>query len=170
MKVSWVPPNPLIVIRDSAEKKAELMPEYIRWKPPGGPSLLLPIMPVKKTLVTGDYALDTMQDIAAVEKKGCTSEVWACVKGDRHRNFREQLRRLSEMPRAALLFTMSPGGFESPSSYIKKPKELMDGLLRMLPPNLPLFFLPHGRNPTRVGEFIVRWLLNALYTHYSKGA
>ncbi|KKN23746.1 hypothetical protein LCGC14_0901800 [marine sediment metagenome] len=167
--MSWSPPNPLPVIMDTREKKPESFPGILTWNPMTGPGKNLIIEPVREKLITGDYAVRGFHNLAAVEKKGSIEELYSCVLGKNWSMFTRQLDRLAELPYAMLLLTMPLHTLTCPGPYSPKPDRMMDRFFRMTAVRrLPVYFVPPGRNPTRTGSWIIRWLLGALVCYHAE--
>jgi len=155
----------IILLQDAREKTPLTFPSTINILTSSNPYRVVPhfVHVVKKTLITGDYAIQGAEDACLVERKGSLQEVAMNCTDDRDRpRFIRSLERLSSSCRhPVLLFEGDMKAVLKPTPRLPNPGPALDALFRLL---LDYRISFHTYRPTSMadrrtcGELVVRLL------------
>lgn len=153
-------PRDLTILIDSREKKPLPFPEHLVVCDPAPRTLRVRHACI--TLKTGDYALGGYPECGVVERKGSLREVATNMQSGDLLRQSGVLRRLAELPRAALLLE-GPIHPMTPTPECEHPGAGISSLLALCP-RLSLMVLPATTPLQRLacGEWVIRWLLAGL--------
>lgn len=161
-------PSTIRVVRDSAEQRPLPFPGSLHWRDRYDRPVLLRVQPVKKSLWTGDYALDGTwakdkagKFYALVERKGAMTELNTnFLTKDWDRRFKNCMDRLAEEAYHSLLFLdLRPESLMLTTQYVKDPKRVLDKMFRECTSRgIEVMIVPPS-NGSRSGELVLRWLL-----------
>lgn len=170
-----------LILVDSRERRPLPLPKVlVKRAAPGrlpswSPARPLPVQVARRTLPTADYFLAELPgtlyfhaNSAVIETKRSLSELAGnCINPDGRRRFRDCLARMRREFWAPLLVV--EGGLNTlytsrPCDPVPHPELVIDHLIRMLlESGVPFLCVPTStdRQRRQLGDFVVRWLVNA---------
>lgn len=157
--------KPLIICVDSREKKPLTLPSELMVDTGLVRPSLVQVRSVVSRMETADYAIQGLERLALIERKGSLREIAGNVLTKDVKRFTDELVRLRDHCRYPMLMaegTLSE--YLTPTKDVPFPGPTLDRLLRMLRQHeVHFLLLPASTISTRraVGELLVRQLIAA---------